>query len=241
MNTLIKKSLAIFSLTCCEGCQFAVLKSYDDFLKLQNFYQIKHFRLGQDDNFPGPFAVAIVEGTPESARETKLLEKIRVSSKIVIALGSCADLGGIQAERNRLPKKFIGKDKVKTLQQIIKIDYTVPGCPIDHNELFRCLMDIFYGKIFRLPTVAVCFECRENGNPCLIKEGKPCLGPVTRAGCNSICINGGEMCLGCRGALPQANFLKLREILGTMISDNEIDNLLTIYGNIEERDGKCDT
>lgn len=233
-KNLIKKSLAIFSLTCCEGCQFTALKSYDDFTALQNFYQIKNFRLAQEENLPGPFDVSIVEGTPESRREIDLLKNIRENSNVVVVMGSCADLGGIQSERNRLPKKYIGKDKVKKVNDVIRIEYTVPGCPINHDELMKCLMDIYWGKKFRLPAVGVCFECRRNQNVCLIKEGKPCLGPVTRAGCNSVCVNGGEMCLGCRGALPQANFIKLREILGTMLDNDEINNLLTIYGNIEE-------
>ena len=232
-ENLIKRTLAIFSLTCCEGCQFAILKSFDNFEKLQNFYQIKNFRLGQEENLPGPFDVALVEGTPESEREIKLIKDVRKNAKIVIVLGTCADLGGIQSERNRLPKKYIGREKVKSIHQIIKIDYIVPGCPIDHKELFNCLLNLSAGKIFRLPTVGVCFECRENQNKCLIKEGKPCLGPVTRAGCNSICVNGGEMCLGCRGALPQANFHKLREVLATILDEEEINNLLTIYGDIE--------
>lgn len=232
-QNLIKKSLAIFSLTCCEGCQFAILKSFDDFEKLQKFYQIKNFRLGQEENLPGPFDVALVEGTPESEREIKLIKDVRKNTETVIAIGICADLGGIQSERNRLPKRYIGKEKVKPIKQVIKIDYTVPGCPIDQKELFSCLLDLYHGKIFRLPSYSVCFECRENQNRCLIKDEKPCLGPVTRAGCNSICINGGEMCLGCRGAIPQANFHKLREILGTMLDEEEINNLLTIYGDIE--------
>lgn len=232
-KNLIKKTLAIFSLTCCEGCQFEILKNFDDFKKLQNFYLIKNFRLGQKDNLPGPFDVSLVEGTPESVREIKLLKEIRKQSKIVVAIGSCAHLGGIQSERNRLPKKYIGKDKVETVLDVIRADCIVPGCPISHKETYNCLIDLYWGKIFRLPDVGVCFECRENENSCLIKQGKPCLGPVTRAGCNSICVNGSEMCLGCRGALPQANFIKLREILGTMLEETEINNLLTIYGDIE--------
>jgi len=230
----VKRSLAIFSLTCCEGCQFAILKSYDNFEKLQNFYQIKNFRLGQEENLPGPFDVALVEGTPESEREIKLLKNIRKSAEIVIAIGSCADLGGIQSERNRLPKKYIGQDNVKTVHDVIKTDYTIPGCPIEQKELFKCLLDIYWDKVFRLPSVGVCFECQKNQNECLLKKGIPCLGPVTRAGCNSVCINGGEACLGCRGPIPQANFHKLREILETMLDENEINNLLTIYGDIED-------
>jgi len=233
-QNLEKKTLAIFSLTCCEGCQFEILKDFEDFSKLQNLFEVNNFRLGQEDNFEGPFDVALIEGTPESEREIKHLKNIRKQSKILVAIGSCAHLGGIQSERNYMPKKVLGKDHVKTVLDVVRVDYIVPGCPISHQEIFKCLTNLYWDKKFSLPDVAVCFECRFNENECLIKQGKPCLGPVTRAGCNSICVNGGEMCLGCRGKVDQANFHKLREILGTMISDKEIDSLLKIYGNIEK-------
>ena len=118
----IKKTLAIFSLTCCEGCQFELLKDFEAFAKLLNFYDLKNFRLGQEINLDGPFDIALVEGNPESEDELKLLREIRKSSKTVVALGACAHLGGIQSERNHLPQKVTSKDKVRRLADIIKID-----------------------------------------------------------------------------------------------------------------------
>ncbi len=232
MSNNNKKSLAIFSLTCCEGCQFAILRHYDKFNELLNFFDIDNFRLAQEDNEPGPYDVAIVEGTPESKEEIEHLRMIRKQSDVLIAFGSCAHLGGIQSERNRLPDKFIRKANVKTVADVVKVDYVLPGCPVNHNEVYKCLMDIYWGKVFKLPDYSVCFECRQNENECLLSQGKACLGPVTRGGCNSICVNGGEMCFGCRGAIDQANFKKLIEILEPIIGEREIENLLSIFGDI---------
>jgi len=229
-----KKTLAIFSLTSCEGCQFEALNNFEAFSKLLQFFDIKNFRLGQEENLPGPFDIALVEGSPEGKEQIKLLREIRKSSKLVVIIGACAHLGGIQSERNFLPAKLINKEKIKNVSSYIKVDFLVPGCPINHKELYRCLLDLYWGKIFTLPDLAVCFECRQNENDCLLKEGKPCLGPVTRSGCNSICINNGESCLGCRGTTPQPNILKMREILGTMMTEDEIDKLLSIYGRIDQ-------
>lgn len=231
----IKKSLAIFSLTCCEGCQFELLKDYVNFNHLLNFYELKNFRLGQENNLDGPFDVAVVEGTPESQREYKLLHQIRRESKIVVAMGACANLGGIQSQRNHLPAKYIGKPEVKTLYDTIKIDFSIPGCPITNTEAISILVDLYWDKIPKLPGHAVCFECRLNENECLIKKGLPCLGPITVAGCNSICINSKESCFGCRGPLPQANFIKMKEILSAMLSKKEIDDWLTIYGDYQKK------
>lgn len=234
----VKKSLAIFSLTCCEGCEFALLKDYTNFANLFNFYELHNFRMGQETNLPGPFDVALVEGTPESAREIKLLQEIRQQSKIVVALGACAHLGGIQSQRNRLPQKLTGKPHVKSLSEVIIIDLTIPGCPIDNRESVQILLDIYWDKTIHLPDHAVCFECRQNENPCLIKNGKPCLGPITRAGCDAICVNVGEACLGCRGPLPQANFFKIRETLEAFMEKDELENWLTIYGDYEKEHKK---
>ncbi|MFA7243974.1 MAG: hypothetical protein WC080_01655 [Patescibacteria group bacterium] len=235
MNAIFpKKTLGIFSLTCCEGCQFSLLKDFVGFEKITRFYEIKSFRLGQEENDECFFDVSLVEGTPESTRELEHLKKIRKVSKAVVSIGACAHLGGIQSERNRLPKKYIGKEKVKKISDIIKVDLVIPGCPISHKEAVAALLDTYWGKKFRPKDYAVCFECRKNENECLIKNGRPCLGPITRGGCDSVCINGGELCLGCRGALDQTNFNKIKEILNPMIGEDKTNNLLTIYGDLEQ-------
>ena len=230
-----KKTLAIFSLTSCEGCQFEALNNFEAFGQLLDFFEIKNFRLGQEENLPGPFDIALVEGSPEGKEQINLLRTIRKSSKIVVIIGACAHLGGIQSERNYLPSGLTNKENVSPVSKHIKVDYIIPGCPINHRELYRCLLDLYWGKIFNLPDLAVCFECRQNENECLLRNDKPCLGPITRSGCNSICVNNGESCLGCRGVTPQANILKMKEVLGTMIEKEEIDKFMSIYGKLDNK------
>jgi hypothetical protein len=53
-------------------------------------------------------------------------------------------------------------------------------------------------------------------------------------GCNAICIKNGQACLGCRGPIEQANFSKMRQILGTMLDEDEVDNWMTVYGEYEK-------
>lgn len=229
----MKKTLAIFSLTSCEGCQFEMLNHFESFGKLLDFFDLKNFRLGQGEQLDGPFDVAVIEGSVEDDSQIKFLRDIRRHSEVLIALGTCAHLGGIQSERNST-QKMIDKKIVRTIPNTIKVDYILPGCPINHDELYHCLMDIYWGKVFTLPDLAVCFECRQNNNECLIKQGKPCLGPITRMGCNSVCINNGEACLGCRDTIPEANIKKLKQVLGLMISEKEIENTMNIYGKLDK-------
>jgi len=231
---LPKKSLAIFSLTSCEGCQFELLGFYDHFQELLNFFEIREFRLGQEEELPGPFDVAVIEGSPDSKEQVDFLRDIRKNAQTVIAIGSCAHLGGIQSERNRIPKAVIRKDPVKSVPDIIEADYIAPGCPVSHRELVKILLNAYWGIDYPAFDLGVCFECKKNENECLIKKDIPCLGPVTSGGCDSICVNNGQSCFGCRGPLEQANFKKMHEILGTMLEEEEIENWLTIYGDYEQ-------
>ncbi|MCX6808059.1 MAG: hypothetical protein NTW50_00125 [Candidatus Berkelbacteria bacterium] len=228
----MKKSLAIFSLTSCEGCQFEMLNHYETFNGLLKYFEIKNFRLGQENNFDENFDIAIIEGSADGEEQIKFLKKIRKQSKVIVAIGACAHLGGIQSERNSLPQGIFHKKPTKIVPAVIKTEYIIPGCPINHAELYHCLLDIYWGKQFFLPDLAVCFECRVNENECLIKSGKPCLGPITRSGCNSVCVNAGEACLGCRGAKPEPNIEKLKKILEPMIGEKETENIMTIYGDL---------
>jgi sulfhydrogenase subunit delta len=139
-------------------------------------------------------------------------------------------MGGIQSNRNKLPKKLIDKGSIKNVAMIIKVDYFIPGCPINKEELYRCLMDLYWGRRFTLPDLAVCFECRQNANNCFLKKNKPCLGPITRMGCNSVCLNNGQPCRGCRGIIPQANIEKMMESLHQIVGEEEAENLLSIFG-----------
>jgi hypothetical protein len=53
-------------------------------------------------------------------------------------------------------------------------------------------------------------------------------------GCNSICLNHGKGCLGCRGPIKNANFAKLKELHKEIISGSELEDLLTFYGDYEK-------
>ncbi len=223
-------TLGIFSLTCCEGCQFELLNFYDDFAHVLNFYDILNFSLAQEENLPGPFDVALVEGTPETREELKLLKGIRKQSKILVTLGTCAHLGGIQAQRNFKESEVKGKRKVLPVSKVVDIDYAITGCPINREEAYQTLVDIYHGREPYQINYPVCFECRHNQVKCLLKEGKPCLGSITRGGCNAICTTNGFVCLGCRGPVEQTNLYKIKEMLKKYLTDKEINQRLEIYG-----------
>jgi coenzyme F420-reducing hydrogenase gamma subunit len=211
-----KPKIAVFSFTCCSGCQLQLLNIDEAILDLLRFIDIAHFRMIQDDNLRGPFDVAFVEGSISTPREAEMVAKIRESSKFLVALGTCACWGNIQAIRNyRNLEDFentvyggqlhLPLTKASGIDEYIKVDYYLRGCPINEKEFLHVIKEILVGKIPKEPNYSVCVECKLKENICVIKEGKVCVGPITYAGCDAICPTNRLPCDGCRGPLNDAN------------------------------------
>ena len=190
-----------------------------------------------------------MEGSITTAHDLERIKKIRGIAKVLIAYGSCATIGGINGMKNNFDleniKKYVYKDDAKyfstiptqPLHQIVKVDYFVHGCPIYQPELVKVLKCALAGLSYVVPDYAVCAECRFNENVCMYDKGISCLGPVTRAGCNSWCINNGNICYGCRGMVSnpakngQADILKKYNI-----SLDWIANKMNMYNKLGELD-----
>jgi coenzyme F420-reducing hydrogenase gamma subunit len=124
--------------------------------------------------------------------------------------------------KNRTPletaKKRVYGDKadiistVKTMpvHGVVKVDYFINGCPVYLPEVVTVIKCILMRKPYVVPNYAVCAECKMNENVCRYEKDEECMGPVTRAGCNSWCVNNGNRCYGCRGLVenPASNAQK---------------------------------
>jgi len=119
-------------------------------------------------------------------------------------------------------------DTVKTLDQVVDVDYFIPGCPptVDRINEFLDAVEKHVKEGAPLPpkgTViasekTLCDECPrkkeyrqldrvylphevEEIDPelCLLDQGIICMGPATRAGCGAKCIDVNQPCRGCFG------------------------------------------
>lgn len=116
-------------------------------------------------------------------------------------------------------------DTVKTLDQAIKVNYYLPGCPPPVALIKEAVGAILSGKLpaegsVLAPDIALCEECqRRDTKPdkmalkefkrpyeimidpekCLLAQGLLCLGMSTRKGCGAVCIQGNMPCTGCMG------------------------------------------
>ena len=121
-------------------------------------------------------------------------------------------------------------DTVSTLDQVVDVDYSVPGCPPEPHRIWPVLEALLHSLTTgeELPPsgpvgceqVALCEECplpRDESpvarfyrphevvakpETCLLDQGILCLGPATRGGCGALCPLVGMGCRGCYGLPP---------------------------------------
>ena len=232
----VRPKVAIFSFTSCEGCQLQILNLEREFVELLSQVEIVNFREAIDDR-RDDYEIAFVEGSVTTGAEAEEVKEIRAKAKVVVAIGACAHLGGVNNLKALHPRaewldrvyggaKLAGAESsIETLRisDVVKVDFVLPGCPIDKREFLSLVTSLLLGGTPTLPERPVCVECRSKGNVCLVEleagefedAGKKgwCLGSVTRAGCGAICPTYGDPCVACRGIVEEANTVSLVEIL----------------------------
>ncbi|MAG44403.1 NADH:ubiquinone oxidoreductase [bacterium] len=246
-------TLAIISLTCCEGCQQTILDLGPRLLDLLKLVDLREFDWTEDEPEPDiMFDLTLIEGSVVSKYDLARLEKIRKKSKKLIAIGACACLGGIPEIKNYSDKgqaiKYVYKNiknidnlEIKPLRKYVKIDFEIPGCPPDKDEVFEILKQIIMGRIPAIPKRPVCYECALQNNDCFLLAKKICLGPISLGGCKAVCPSNAYRCEGCRGPIevqknknnkiiPSENTINLLKKLRKLSSQEEIQSLLEKFG-----------
>ena len=206
----MKPKIAIFSLTGCEGCSLAILELEDQLLGILDAVEIVNFREGMTER-SWDIDIGFVDGAVSTPEDEAEVRHFRESSKVLVAIGACACLGGLNTLKNYQEegdyRSYVYGDraewfptiKAQAISEVVKVDYELPGCPMVKEEFLRFVKCMLAGRPFQLPETAVCVECKKKGNLCLYEKGLICLGPITRAGCDAMCPSFGSKCEGCRG------------------------------------------
>ena len=175
----------------------------------------KMLQSGGNEN--GPFDIALIEGAITEQWQVEQLKKVRSASKYLIPIGSCAVCGGVPAIKNTDQEYEIQKrvyrdisviHSVKTnpIDQYVKVDGYVKGCPMGVRDLTELVTSLLLDKKPEFLQYCVCVECKLKGNICvLVAYGEPCMGPVTNAGCGALCPSHNRGCYGCWGPMKDAN------------------------------------
>jgi F420-non-reducing hydrogenase small subunit len=117
---------------------------------------------------------------------------------------------------------------LKTLAQVVDVDYFIPGCPPESHQI-EAVIDVVIaalqgkgelppkGSMIGAGNSTVCDECKRTRSQktikafhriqdiavdpslCLLEQGVPCNGIATRSGCNARCPSAGAQCIGCYG------------------------------------------
>lgn len=172
-----KPKVATTSLAGCFGCHMSILDIDDRILKLIDLVDFDKSPVDDIKKFTGRCAVGIIEGGCCNEENVHVLQDFRKHCDILIALGDCATMGGIPAMRNNIPLKecideayrnspsvynpnnIIPNDKelplllnrVYPCQEIVKIDYFLPGCPPSADTIWQTLVALLTNKPLDLP------------------------------------------------------------------------------------------
>jgi coenzyme F420-reducing hydrogenase gamma subunit len=251
----MKPRVAFFDFSSCEGCQLQIADLEEEILDLIEIVDIVSFREVMKEH-SDVYDIAVIEGSIMRPMDEQRLRKIRSHCKILIALGACATIGGINKIRNQWPTEDVIKEvykdadikdndffnafQTKAVNEVVPVDYYIHGCPISRDEFKHVITSLALGKKPVIPTYPVCVECKKNENVCLFELGKYCLGPITRAGCGAICPTNGSPCDGCRGILSKPDVECVMEILQRYdLTYEELKSRCTLYNTnvFNPRDG----
>lgn len=190
-------------------------------------------------------AEAIQKFAYEESPSTANDKKIRPQLKTKVKAGDLT-----------LPAMF---DYVRTLEQVVDVDYKMPGCPPIADQIWTVIGVILSGNLPPKGSVigvnpkTVCDECERtkeekrikqffrphmlkdvDPDKCLLEQGLICNGPATQAGCGALCP---QVNLGCRGCYGPAEGIqdmggKLAGAIASVIDSDDPEEIEKITKQI---------
>jgi NAD-reducing hydrogenase small subunit len=168
----VKVRLATTSLAGCFGCHMSLLDIDEHIFELAGIAEFDRSPL-TDIKHCGPCDIALIEGGVCNAENVDVLRELRANAKILVGVGACAINGGLPAMRNHLdigdilrkvyadperegssvpndPELPLPLDKVYPINEVVRVDYFLPGCPPSGEAIWKYLTDLILGRMPRL-------------------------------------------------------------------------------------------
>ncbi|GIV15921.1 MAG: F420-non-reducing hydrogenase subunit G [Armatimonadota bacterium] len=151
---------------------------------------------------------------------------------------------------------------VRSLDQVVEVDYYLPGCPPTPKLLKQAVLTLLSGQLppkgtVLAPDTAQCDSCpRKESKPadlkitefkrphwtqidpekCFLAQGIICMGPATRSGCEAQCIKGNMPCTGCFGPTSRVRDqgAKILSALASSVDAREPEEIEKILGGIPD-------
>jgi sulfhydrogenase subunit delta len=100
MTAVDRPRVAVVKFASCDGCQLSLLDCEDELLALAERVDFASFPEASRRMLPGPYDIALVEGSITSESDKARVRELRAQSRYLICIGACATAGGVQALRN---------------------------------------------------------------------------------------------------------------------------------------------
>ncbi|HUS91894.1 MAG TPA: NADP oxidoreductase [Phycisphaerae bacterium] len=181
---MAKPKVATSSLAGCFGCHMSILDIDERILELIELVDFDKSPVDDIKEFTGRCAVGLIEGGCCNEENVRVLQDFRRHCDVLIAVGDCATMGGIPAMRNNIPltecldeayrngptvhnpggqvpddpELPLLLDKVYPVQEVVKIDYFLPGCPPPADTIWQALTALLTGKPVELPYELVKYD-----------------------------------------------------------------------------------
>jgi len=176
-----KVKVATAWLDCCSGCHMSFLDLDEALIGLADAIEITASPITDIKEF-SPVDVGIIEGAISTTHDEEVAKKLRDNCKILMVWGDCACFGGICTMRNLFSKEEVlrryyietestknGKipssedippllEQVKPVNQVVKVDCYVPGCPPSSKAIHYALAELLEGRIPILPSEIMRFD-----------------------------------------------------------------------------------
>ena len=168
-------------LDCCSGCHMSFLDLDEALIDLSSRIELLATPITDIKEFT-PADVGIIEGAVSNEHDEEVAKKIRANCKILMVWGDCACFGGICAMRNLFTKEEVLRryyietestkngeipssedippllEQVKPVNQVVKVDCYVPGCPPSAEAIHYALAALLEGRIPILPGEIMRFD-----------------------------------------------------------------------------------
>ncbi|MGB3077288.1 MAG: 2Fe-2S iron-sulfur cluster-binding protein [Chitinophagales bacterium] len=171
-----KKIVATVSLAGCFGCHMSLLDIDTELLDVIELVSFAKSPLTDFKNFTTRCHIGLIEGGCCNSDNVETLRLFREHCDILVALGECSVWGGLPTMRNAIPlgecleEAYLNSvtseagntivpyhedlpkilDRVYACNEIVKIDYYIPGCPPDANHIWKAVKNLLWGEEYSI-------------------------------------------------------------------------------------------
>ena len=300
-----KLQIALYWGAACGGCDVSVLDTNEFILDIAAACDIHMWPIAHDGKYKdiealedGFLDLAMYNGAVRNSENEHIAHLLRKKSKVMVAYGSCAHIGGIPGLANTFTREEIFESaylknpsiqegnktvpqpqtevdggeltipafykRVYKLDDVVDVDYYIPGCPPAPEQCKAVLSLIVSGQplppkgsVVGASERALCEDCQrkkdekmvkqffrpwqiiQDPEKCLLEQGIVCAGSATRSGCGVRCPDSNMPCRGCYGPMPNVvdQGAKIISSVSSIIDSQDPEEIDKILSGIHDITG----